>query len=73
MEELNEPLSKAIIRFIEDHPPKSLKRNLLFVFMKFSFSLESGSPFNLHDILFDCKELFELLDKIEDEIEIKEQ
>jgi hypothetical protein len=73
MEQLNENLSEAFISFIENHPPKSLKRNLLFVFMKFSFSLEGGSPFNLYDILFDFKELFELIDLIEDETEIKEQ
>lgn len=69
MEELNENLSEAFISFIESHPPKSLKRNLLLAFMRFTFSLEGGSPFHLYDILFDFKELFELLDLIEEEIE----
>lgn len=62
---LNENLSEAFISFIENHPPKILKRNLLLVFMRFTFSLQGGSPFHLYDILFDFKEL---LDLIEDKI-----
>ncbi|MBT2623218.1 hypothetical protein [Chryseobacterium sp. ISL-6] len=66
---MGESLRQALIRFIEYHPPKKLKKNLFSVFLEFVYSLGSGSPVNLDDILFACKELFELLDTIEDKIE----
>ncbi|MBD3906346.1 hypothetical protein NAL32_16800 [Chryseobacterium sp. Ch-15] len=69
MEQLNEPLSNAIIQFIKDHPPKSLKRNLFSLFVEYVYTLKGGTPNDLDNILFDFKELFLLLDKIEDEIE----
>ena len=68
MEQLNEPLSQAIIRFIEDHPPKTMKRNLFSLFVDYIYTLKGGTPNDLDNILFDFKELFLLLDKIEDEI-----
>lgn len=69
MKQLNEPLNQTLIRIIEDHPPKKLKRKLFSIFLQFVYSLGSWSPVNLDDKLFDFKELFELLDTIEDEIE----
>lgn len=69
MEELHKPLSKAIIRFTEDHPPKTMKRSLFSLFVDYIYTLRGGTPNDLDNILFDFKELFILLDKIEDEIE----
>lgn len=69
MEQLNENLSKAIIRFIEDHPPKTIKRNLFSLFVDYTYTLKGGTPNDLDNILFDFKELFIFLDKIEGEME----
>jgi hypothetical protein len=69
MEQLNEPITKAIIEFIQNYPPKTLKRNLFSLFMDYVYTFAGGTPTNLDNILFDFKELFILFDKIEDEIE----
>lgn len=69
MKQLNEHLSEVFIRFIEDHPLKTMKRNLFSIFVDYIYTLKGGTPNDLDNILFDFKELFILLDKIEDEIE----
>ncbi|WP_312899979.1 hypothetical protein [Chryseobacterium taichungense] len=69
MKQLSEPLSRPIIDFIERHPPKTLKRNLLSIFIEYVYSVREMIPNDLCEVTSDFKALFLLLDKIEDEIE----
>lgn len=73
MKQLSESLSKIIIDFIQDHPLKTIKRNLFSLFVEYVYTLRGGTPNDLDNILFDFKELFILLDKIEDEIEKQDE
>lgn len=53
--------------YLENHPPKTVNRNIRDVLLEYIRTVQSGYPVNLKEILGDFTALMELLDLAEDE------
>ena len=63
----NKVLHKALMRFIEYHPPARFNRNLRRMLFDYLLTEGAGEGLYFQDLLYDLAGLFELLDEIEAE------
>lgn len=67
----NTPLQEEFLRFIEYHPSRRFNRNLRKMLLEFMMSDVAVEAFYIKDLLYDLEGLFDLLDAIEAEEEMK--
>jgi hypothetical protein len=64
-------LQEQFLRFIEYHPAARFNRNLRKMLLEFMMSDLAVEAFYLKDLLYDLEGLFELLDAIQSDNEMK--
>lgn len=64
---LSPDLQEEIIRFMENHPPKRVSKNLRSMLMEFLMKDGAVESEYFNDLLYDLEGLFEMLDMMEGE------